>query len=287
MSAQSQPTLTRRIMGALRGTGWAAGAIAIMLIVVYITIAAFIGAYYLKNWLWPLLAPFHTAISWVVGGVILCAMGFYTFRWLISLEKRAFKKRAFGREWREWASYVGRGKAHAARNAPTQEHATKLSHKPRNAAIHPVIYVVGGYLLLNVALAYLSFATGTGIYAFCQYVSAPSTSFWMKVFSYSFAASVFNTFAIVLYSWLIFQGWNIIALLNQDYGRAMRLPEGDDDTRLAIAAGALAVVAMVVGWALDPFDTWLSIASIPLLAFIPGAALIGWFRGCHKVPANN
>ena len=147
-----------------------------------------------------------------------------------------------------------------------------------NVAIPPIPHVVGGCLLLNVALAYLSFATGTGFYAFCQYVSAPSTSFWMKVFSYSFAASAFNTLAIVPYSWLIFQGWNIMSLLKD-----LRLPEGDDDTRLAIAAGALAVVAMVVGWALDPFGTWLSIASIPLLAFIPGAALIGWFRDCHKV----
>lgn len=274
MSAQTQPTLTHRTICAIHGSCWAAGVIVIMLIVVYITIAAFIGAYYLKN----LLNPYHTAISWVVGGVILCAMGFYALRWIISLEKRAFKKRAFGREWREWASYVGRGEAHAARNAPTQEHATKLSHKPRNAAIPPIPHVVGGYLLLIVALAYLSYATSSGIYAFCQYVSAPSTSFWMKVFSYSFAASAFNTLAIVLYSWLIFQGWNIMSLLKD-----LRLPEGDDDTRLAIAAGALAVIAMVVGWALDPFDTWLSIASIPLLAFIPGAALIGWFRDCHKV----
>ena len=67
----SDQTLTHRTICALRGIGWATGAIAIMVAVV----AAFIGAYHLKNWLWPLLAPFHTAISWVVGGGLLLAMG--------------------------------------------------------------------------------------------------------------------------------------------------------------------------------------------------------------------
>ena len=150
-----------------------------------------------------------------------------------------------------------------------------------NAAIH---HVVGGYLLLNVALAYLSYATSSGFYAFCHFVSTETGSLWMKVFSYSFASMVFTTLAIMLNSWLIFNGWNLVSLLN---GNDMRSPRGDDDTLLAIAAGALTVVAMVLGWALDPFGTWWSIASIPLLAFIPGAALIGWFRNCHKVPANN
>ena len=258
----SDQTLTHRTICALRGTGWAAGAIVIILAVVYATFAAFIGAYHLKNWLWPLLAPFHTAISWVVGGGLLLAMGYLAMRVCI-------------RSIQDWLE--------ERKNAPAQENATPLSHKLRSVATHPAIQVVGGYLLLNVALAYLSYATSSGFYAFCQFVSTESTSFWMKVFSYSFASMVFTTLAIMLYSWLIFNGWNIIALLNQDYGRAMRLPEGDDDTCLAIAAGALTVVAMVLGWALDPFGTWWSIASIPLLAFIPGAALIGWFRNCHKV----
>lgn len=142
-------------------------------------------------------------------------------------------------------------------------------------------------LLSLLGLAYLSYATGTGFYALYQAANTfPREKFtmsWEHAVIYSIFSVILFLLTMAFYSKVLFVGWWELKAMHYRRKGIRRFPCRDNKGVLTLGAGLLVVSVTVVAWAADPIGTWWSTASIPMLAFIPGAALVCWFRDPREV----
>jgi hypothetical protein len=250
---QNSSSLGHRAVCAIRGVGWFTAALLALTAVVAVALGFF------KLTLWLGVSP-----EKVILGALIIASVCYVGK---SLWETLKAQRA--RQTAE-AKQPGAHPAFTLRKVLAKVLASLTAF-----VTHPFAVCLGVYLLLSGLLAYVSYATSSGLSA----VTNPDLGLFDIFFLSIFAQTVF----IAVSGSLLWCGWKLLALINSSFGRPMRVPKGDNDWFLVVAAGAIAMVATVLLWAVDPFRLWGSYLAAPILGLMLGTALIGWFRDCHEV----